>query len=172
MSERIEICGREKYEKLLDRFFGFTHEGDVSARFEGFNNESDMESPYAYAYIGRQDKLCRIISEADKYMFRQYDGGTGRGGLPGNNDSGGLSSCYIWNTLGIFPATGQDLMFIARPKFEKATLSLSCKKTLTIRRVGSGDYPVKAEFNGKICEDLMLCASHMMQGGELVIYTE
>ncbi|MBQ9920878.1 MAG: glycoside hydrolase family 92 protein, partial [Clostridia bacterium] len=138
-------------------------------RFEGFNNESDMEAPYAYAYIGRQDKICQIIDAADKYMYRQYDGGTGRGGLPGNNDAGGMTSCYIWNTLGIFPVSGQDLMFIVRPKFEKATLHLSYGKMLEIKRIGDGKYPVSARFNGVRLDGLSISASDLMQGGELEI---
>lgn len=171
MCERIALCGKEKFEELLDRFFGFTHAADVSARFEGFNNESDLESPYAYAYIGRQDKLCRIIDAADKYAYRQYDGATGKGGLPGNNDSGGMTSCYIWNTLGIFPATGQDLMFIARPKFEQVKLNLSSGKSIIIKRIGDGAYPTSATLNGVPCEKLMFKASDMMNGGELIINT-
>ena len=169
MEKRIDLCGKEKFEQYLDRFFGFTDPCDLSARFEGFNNDSDMEAPYAYAYIGRQDKICQIIDAADKYMYRQYDGGTGRGGLPGNNDAGGMTSCYIWNTLGIFPVSGQDLMFIVRPKFEKATLHLSYGKMLEIKRIGDGKYPVSARFNGVRLDGLSISASDLMQGGELEI---
>ena len=35
--------------------------------------------------------------------------GTGPGGLPGNDDSGGLSSWYVWASLGLFPVAGQNL---------------------------------------------------------------
>ena len=105
MAKRIELAGsREEFVTLLDRFFGFTVSDDKSARFEGFNNETDMESPYAYNYAGRMDRLAEVIDGGNKYMFT-----TGKNGAPGNVDSGGLSACYIWNTIGIFPVSGQNL---------------------------------------------------------------
>jgi len=173
MEERIRLAGgREGFEALLDRFFGFTHPEDTSARFEGFNNETDMETPYAYCYIGRQDKLAQILREADQYMFRTAAGSTGSGGIPGNNDSGGLSSCYVWNCLGLFPVSGQNRMFIGMPKFAGAAMQLSNGRTLVIRRTGNGRYPVSASLNGMECTGLMLSASEMMNGGELIIRTE
>ena len=30
-------------------------------RFEGLNNEPDMEAPYAYLYAGRHDRTCEIV---------------------------------------------------------------------------------------------------------------
>ena len=173
MDERIVLAGgAERFEELLDRFFGFTHPDDVSGRFEGFNNETDMETPWAYACIGRHDKLMQILRAADRYMFRTKEGSTGTGGIPGNNDSGGLSACYFWNCLGLFPVSGQNLMLIGCPKFARTTLRLANGGTLVIRREGAYTTPVSAEFNGKPCESLRLTASEMMQGGELIIYTE
>lgn len=171
MEERIALCGIDRFEAALDRFFGFTHGEDKSARFEGFNNETDMETPYAYSYIGRQDKLCKILDSADRYMFRTASGGTGRGGIPGNNDSGGLSSCYLWNTLGIFPISGQNRMLIAKPKFRHATLKLANGKSFTILREGDNAYPTSATLNGEECRELRLTASAMMDGGKLIIRT-
>jgi len=170
MDERIALCGgTDKFEALLDRFFGFTDADDTSARFEGFNNETDMESPYAYAYIGRHDKLCRILAEADRYMFRTSAGTAGTGGIPGNNDSGGLSSCWIWNTLGIFPVAGQNLMHIVRPKFSRATLRLASGRTLVIERRGCGDYPTSASIDGEPCGTLTIPVTRIMQGGTLTV---
>ena len=41
----------------------------------------------------------------------------GRGGLPGNDDSGGLSSWYVWASLGLFPVAGQSLFLVNAPAF-------------------------------------------------------
>ena len=173
MDERIALAGGDKrFEELLDRFFGFTVPEDVSGRFEGFNNETDMETPWAYAYIGRHDKLMQILRAADRFMFRTKEGSTGIGGIPGNNDSGGLSACYLWNCLGVFPVSGQNLVLIGCPKFARTELRLANGRTLVIRREGEYTVPVSAEFNGKPCESLRFAASEMMEGGELVIHTE
>ena len=172
MEERIRLAGGAAgFEALLDHFFGFTDPEDRSGRFEGFNNETDMETPWAYAYIGRHDKLAQILRAADRYMFRTKEGSTGWGGIPGNNDSGGMSSCYVWNCLGLFPVSGQNRMLIGTPKFSRTTLRLANGRTLVIRREGVYTSPVSAVFNGKTCGGLTLTASGMMEGGELVIRT-
>lgn len=167
--ERMALCGgKEGYVNLLDRFFGFTHSEDVSARFEGFNNETDMEAPYAYHAAGRRDRLCRILDTADRQVFRASSGGTGRGGIPGNNDSGGLSACYLWNCLGLFPVSGQDVMLLSRPKFRRAVLHLADGRTLTVLGRQTGEVPGKATWNGTPVPDFRIPASRMMEGGTLI----
>jgi len=168
MPARIALAGgKEKFEALLDKFFGFADPEDVSARFEGFNNETDMEMPYAYHYIGAQDKLTEVLDGGVKYMFTE-----GRGGIPGNNDSGGLSSLYIWNTLGVFPVSGQDLMLIGAPQFDRAVMHLANDRDLTIVREGKGVLVKRAVLNGKVLENFEFAASEMMNGGTLVLETE
>lgn len=165
MEARIALCGSsEKFVEYLDKVFGFTDPDDRSARFEGFNNESDMEAPYAYVYAGRQDRLCDIINGASKYMFVE-----GRGGIPGNNDSGGLSSCYIWNTIGVFPVSGQDLMLVGCPQLPKAVMHLANGKDFTVIRKGQGDYVDTAVLNGKVLHDFRFTVREMMNGGVLEI---
>ena len=167
MEKRIGLCGEDNFEKLLDRFFGFTHGEDVSARFEGFNNETDMETPYAYHYVGKHEKLCEIISAADRFSFRDSELSAGVGAIPGNNDSGGLSSCYIWNCLGLFPVSGQDLMLLSCPKFKKTTLYLSNGKKLTVKKTGNGTCPVSVSLNGVPLESRKITVTQMMLGGEI-----
>ena len=182
MDERIALCGgSEGFARALDQFFGYGArrvKQPVSARnpvpviagmrrgrFEGFNNEPDMETPYSYIFAGRHDRTCEVVAAGRRYMFT-----TGRGGIPGNNDSGGLSSCHIWNTLGLFPVAGRDLFLIGTPDVRGARLALSSGNTLeiTARNAGEGNIHVRrASFNGRPLEDFMLPASEVMQGGAL-----
>ncbi len=165
MKERIdEYGGCERFEALLDRFFGYTHPESIDTRFEAFNNETDMETPYAYAYAERHDKLCEVVHLGTKCMFT-----TGEGGVPGNADSGGLTACYIWNALGIFPVAGQDIMIIGTPYFEESKLNLSSGKTFTIKRQGEGIYVKSATLDGEHLNMLRISVRRMMQGGELVL---
>lgn len=181
MDERIALAGREKFLSDLDLLFGYTRdavemptEPEVDPlllkihSFEGFNNESDMEAPYAYHLAGVPEKTCEIVTAGHKYMYT-----TGRGGIPGNNDSGALSSCYIWNALGIFPVAGQNLMLIGSPKIDKAVLDLSNGNTLEIavfRKSEDEIYAEKALFNGKELENLRVSVREIMSGGRLEIY--
>ncbi len=168
MDKRIELAGGvDAFVEQLDNFFGFTEADAYFGCFEGFNNESDMETPYAYHYAKRYDRLCEVLQAGEDSMFT-----TGKGGLPGNNDSGGTSSCHIWNCLGIFPVTGQNLMLIGFPKYEKAVLHLHNGNTLTIERQGNGIYTKSATLNGEDLPDLRFSVTDMMNGGTLCIVCE
>lgn len=132
MVGRINLAGGEdRYVELLDLFFGFREPkpGQVVHRFEGLNNEPDMEAPYTYLYAGRHDRTAEVVRSVMRYQFT-----TGRGGLPGNDDSGGLSSWYVWSAIGLFPVTGLPIMLIGSPIFDEAR----------IRKLG-GDFVIRAE---------------------------
>ncbi|MDD5729452.1 MAG: glycoside hydrolase family 92 protein [Victivallales bacterium] len=129
MSGREALCGgRDNFVRLLETFFGY-HDTEMSQvpfrriihdnRFEGLNNEPDMETPYAFAYAGRHDRTAEVVRAVMDFQFAP-----GRGGLPGNDDSGGLSSWYVWNALGLFPVTGQNTVMIGSPLFELIKLKL------------------------------------------------
>lgn len=167
MKKRMDIVGRDAYIDLLDRFFGFKDPMDMSGRFEGFNNESDMEAPFAYHAAGRMDRIAAIMDAMHEFIFT-----TGRGGIPGNNDSGALSSLYVWNVLGIFPVTGQNRMLIGSPRYKKAVLHLPKGKDFTIVKEGEGGCVIAAELDGEPLADFSFTASRMMQGGTLVLHTE
>ena len=79
-------------------------------RFEGLNNEPDMEAPWAYHYAGRPDRTAEVVHAAVQNQF-----GIGRGGLPGNDDSGGLSSWYVWASLGPVPGRRAEPVPDQRP---------------------------------------------------------
>ena len=84
----------------------------------------------------------------------------------------GTSSCHIWNCLGVFPVTGQDLMLIGFPKYEKSVLHLHNGNTFVIEKEGTGIYTKKATLNGEELPDLRFAASEMMKGGTLRIVCE
>ncbi len=183
MDKRIALAGgKEKFEKALDEFFGFDKDaavqclnpsnvfamrkGEARHGFEGFNNETDMETPYCYAYIGRYDKVCEIVRSGEKYLY----GKSGKGALCGNEDSGALSSLYIVNSLGIFPVFGQNKIILGSPAIKKAEISLSNGKNLTVT-VESFDENIfvynEIYFNGKKLETPFITARELMQGGEI-----
>ena len=136
MQGRIELAGGDDaFIDLLDHFFGYGADpvkqvgerpsvADLNAgyalnRFEGLNNEPDMEAPWAYHYVGRPDRTAEVVHSAINNQF-----GLGRGGLPGNDDSGGLSSWYVWASLGLFPVAGQSLYLINAPSFVHSRINL------------------------------------------------
>ena len=183
MEERVALSGgKEKFAKQLDTFFGFNGESlkqvtDTEMawkilaethhhRFEGFNNECDMETPFAYIFADRHDRLCEIVREAVKVSYK-----TGRGGIPGNNDSGGLSSLFVWLCLGLFPNTGSGRFLIGCPQVDGAKITLSNGKTLTVKanRRTKESFTVKSvSFNGKKIENYQIETDKLLEGGEMV----
>jgi putative alpha-1,2-mannosidase len=180
MEERVALAGgKERFCEMLDAFFGFGGESvkqltylgagkeiaeSAHHRFEGFNNECDMETPYAYIYAGRHDRLCEILRECVHRSF-----GAGTSGLPGNNDSGGLSSLFVWNALGIFPISGSGEFLIGAPAVEEAKLTLA-QGTLEIRvhRENGAQYRVKrVTWNGEEVSHFKLPMAKVAQGGVL-----
>ncbi len=185
MEERMALAGgKEAFLKMLDSFFGFDSnqpleqivefdayeklEAAQHHRFEGFNNECDMETPFAYIAAGRHDRLCEIARAAVKDSF-----GLGINGLPGNNDSGGLSSCFMWLALGLFPVSGQGRFLLGAPQVKGAKISLSNGKVLEIEALNLSDahyFVEKITFNGEEIKDYSIPTKDLLKGGKIVFY--
>jgi putative alpha-1,2-mannosidase len=133
-------------------------------RFEGYNNEPDIETPYNYLYAGRPDRTAEVVRAGMRDMYT-----TGRGGLPGNDDSGGLSSCYVWNALGLFPVTGQPLMLIGSPLFDAATVDwLGAPLTIeAANNSAENPYVRAAQLNGQPLTRAYLLLDELREGGTL-----
>jgi putative alpha-1,2-mannosidase len=117
-------------------------------------------------YAGRHDRTAEVVRTVLKYHYA-----TGEGGLPGNDDSGGLSSWYVWNGLGLFPVAGQDLYLIGSPIFESATLSLP-GGPFQIQVQGGSDeniYVQSASLNGEPLDRAWLRVGEVAAGGALLL---
>ncbi len=181
MAGRIGLYENEEaFVADLDAFFGYGQPsvvqptdpddtaymdwGKALNRFEGLNNEPDFETPYAYLYAGRHDRTAEIVRAGMRYMFT-----TGRGGLPGNDDSGGTSSWYVWNAIGVFPVTGQPVLLIGSPIFETATIAVA-DRTFTVEAPDTSDeniYVQGANLNGEPLDRAYLSIDELMAGGTL-----
>ncbi|WP_062432863.1 glycoside hydrolase domain-containing protein [Herbidospora daliensis] len=193
MAARIALAGGDAgFIAKLDRFFGYgaapvkqagrrPQPAEMAAgyalnRFEGLNNEPDMEAPWAYHYAGRPDRTAEVVHSALTWQF-----GTGPGGLPGNDDSGGLSSWYIWASLGLFPVAGQNLFLINAPAFERAALRVR-EGEFVIETSGLKEAPISSDgaeheppvqyvqsatLNGRPLDAAHLTAATVHRGGRL-----
>jgi len=182
MAGRIALAGGDAaFVTLLDRFFGIAADpvrqpgesptkaemaaGAALGRFEGFNNEPDMEAPYAYVYAGRHDRTCEIVRAGLDQCF-----GDTPGGMVGNDDSGGMSSWYVWNALGLFPVAGQDLLLIGSPLFASSRLHLAGDVAFTVAAAGNATdrpYVASATLNGRPLAGPFLRWAELARGGVL-----
>ena len=176
MAARIALAGgSDGYRRLLDAFFGigvslqgWTPESDRVQRvnrFEGLNNESDMDAPFAYIWCGRPDRTAEVVDIARRCRFAE-----GEGGCPGNNDSGGLSSWYVWSCLGLYPLAGTPYYLLGSPSADSAEIDFA-RGTLKIaveRESPRSIYPVGYVFEGEAFRTPWIPVERLECGGTLV----
>ena len=85
--------GNEEFNKRLDFIFARGH-FDVT-------NEPGFLMPLLYDYSGRPDKRADIV-----HLLLEKAINDSRAGIPGNDDSGVMSSGLIFQTLGVYPVAG------------------------------------------------------------------
>lgn len=174
MAARIALAGgNEKFNAMLDDFFavGYTPKPGEKERiirwgkFEGFNNESDIDTPFTYLWCGRADRLAEVIDAGRRYRFTD-----GEGGCPGNNDSGGTSAWFVQACLGVHPISGTPYCVLGSPAVDSAEIALA-RGMLRIRverESAKSIYPVGYSFAGREFREPWLKVSELEKGGELV----
>lgn len=116
----IEMCGgTDSFVSRLNRFF--------DSGYFNINNEPGFLIPCLYLWAGRHDLTAERVS---RLLDKHY--GNGRNGLPGNDDSGAMSSWYVFHNLGFFPNAGQDVYLITTPRFKHATVDMGNGNVLTV----------------------------------------
>jgi predicted alpha-1,2-mannosidase len=111
--------GNETFVHRMDQIFYRQH-FDVT-------NEPGFLIPMLYNWAGRPDKTADIITALLERAFTDQ-----RSGIPGNDDSGAMSSWFIFQSLGFYPNAGQDIYLIGTPSFPEAEIHIANGKTLRI----------------------------------------
>lgn len=151
--------GAQTFVKRLDNIFWKQH-FDVT-------NEPGFLIPVLYNWAGRPDKSAEVVTALlDKYFTDR------RSGIPGNDDSGAMSSWYIFHSLGFYPNAGQDYYLIGTPHYPEAVLHLGERKTLRIvaKNLDSehlNRYVQSATLNGKPLETAWFRHDQIAGGGTL-----
>ncbi len=156
----IEMCGGpESFDSRLDTFF--------DKGLFNVNNEPSFLSPCLYHWIGRPDKSGERILQIIKESYND-----GPVGLPGNDDSGAMSSWLAFHMTGIYPNAGQDYYLIHTPVLKSATFHLANGRDFTIKADGLSEkniYISSATLNGKPYPYSTIKHADIMNGGTLVL---
>lgn len=155
----IEACGgAEAFERRLDTFF--------ERRYYNVANEPSFLTPCLYHWIGRpektSDRVLQIIHES-------YDDTPH--GIPGNDDSGSMSSWLAFHMMGLYPNAGHDYYLLHTPILKQTTLHLTNGKTLVVRapKLSDKNFRVKRILlNGTELTDHRVSHQQLLEGGELV----
>ncbi|BBB00326.1 putative secreted protein [Actinacidiphila reveromycinica] len=82
-------------------------------------NETDLQAPYLYNYLGQPWKTQDVVRAAETLY------NTGPTGVTGNDDLGTMSSWYVLSSLGLYPAfAGGDQYTLTSPLFTHAVVHL------------------------------------------------
>jgi putative alpha-1,2-mannosidase len=143
----------------LDRLFERGH-------FD-MGNEPGFLIPDLYLWAGRPDRTAdRIID-----LLRR-DFSDSRAGIPGNDDSGAMSSWYAFQSMGFYPNAGQDVYLIGTPSFPRVDIQLGSGKTFSIvaenfRRDRLNRYVQSATLDGKPLDTAWFRHGQIARGGTL-----
>lgn len=156
----IEKCGgAADFEKRLDIFF--------DKGFFNVNNEPSFLTPCLYHWLGKpwrsSDRIREIIA-------KNYNDGPV--GLPGNDDSGAMSSWLAFHMIGLYPNAGQDYYLIHTPLLTSTTFHLEGGKEFKVVAEGLSDkncYIQGVTLNGKDYPYSVLRHKDIMAGGELIL---
>ena len=94
-------------------------------------------------------------------------------GITGNEDTGSMSSWYVWNAIGLYPfnpASGEYL--IVTPLSEKTEITLASGKRFIIeaRNLNKQNKYVQWAFlNGNTCKKSYITHHDITNGGELIL---
>ncbi len=152
--------GAQTFVDRLDAFFAVPGRYDVG-------NEPGFLAPYLYNWAGRPDKTDEHVRDI---IAKSYHAGLN--GLPGNDDSGAMSSWFAFGQMGIFPNAGQDVYLIGSPAYAQTTLHLAGGKDFVIeaRNLSSENiYVTAAALDGKSLDRSWLRHKEIMAGGRLVL---
>ena len=116
----IELSGgKENFVRRLDTLFLRQH-FDVT-------NEPGFLLPVLYNWAGRPDHTADVIrAYLDKYFSAR------RSGIPGNDDSGAMSSWFLFQSIGFYPNAGQDIYLIGTPSYPEVDITVAPGKVLRV----------------------------------------
>jgi len=149
--------GSSAFRKRLDILFyrGFYNVG----------NEPSFLSPDLYHWIGRPDLSSDRIHQIIDANYSSLPNG-----IPGNDDSGAMSSWLAFHMLGFYPNAGQNYYLINTPYFTSATIHQDNGKDFQIRAYKLSDknkYIKAVTLNGKPFNKSWITHQDILNGGVL-----
>jgi predicted alpha-1,2-mannosidase len=126
-------------------------------------NEPSFLVPQLFHYVGRPDLSAKWLAHITGEKFTLM-------GYPGDDDSGAMSSYYVWSRVGLFPNAGQDVYFINGPVFERLQMQRPGHAPLLITRSGKGLYVAGLRIDGKAFDRSWLTHAEL-QGARRLEFT-
>jgi predicted alpha-1,2-mannosidase len=129
-------------------------------------NEPVHHMIYLYNYAGQPWKAQVRLRQVMTLLYSPTPDG-----YCGDEDTGQMSSWYVFSALGFYPVCpGDQNYIIGSPLFDRATLKLANGKTFTISTKGNGwqEYYIRsATLNDETLDKSYFSHQNILKGGEL-----
>ena len=131
-------------------------------------NEPDIAYPYLFSYFkGEEWRTQKLVKEL---LAKHYT--TKPNGLPGNEDTGTMSSWAIFSMMGFYPdCPGVPEYTLTTPAFDKITIKLDPAywgtDKLVIRKEGGDGYIDQIRLGGKKYSKYRLTHKDLIHAGEI-----
>jgi predicted alpha-1,2-mannosidase len=163
------LGGKQALVSRLDALFKKLNDGPNSP-YAFLGNEPQLATPYEYIWAGRPDRTEAVVHRALDEMYAPTPDG-----YPGNTDGGTMTSWWLFNAIGLFPAiAGDDVLTVGAPRFSRVVLSLPHGRELRILAAGgtrSKPYVGSAAVNGRPLDNAWLRYSQLKRGATLRLRT-
>ena len=170
------IGGKEQAVARLDRLFSVDSSLSTTPTMQQLNggqdsdtfymgNEMGFNAPWAYNWAGSPASTQYVVQKLMDVTF-----GTGRDGLPGNDDMGALSSWYVFAALGMYPTVASAPgLALSTPRFPAVTLWLGNKplRLQTDRDATASPFIAGLSLDGRAYASSWLPLREVHQGGRL-----
>ena len=167
----IRACGgKKKFRKRLDDFF--------EKGYYNVQNEPSFLTPCLYHWINRPDLSTQRIHQIIRDNYSDAPDG-----LPGNDDSGAMSSWMAFHMMGFYPNAAHDYYLLNLPMMSEYRLKLDNHHELRVRVLDTNGQLVNdneispftlhptqfvVSLNGRRLKDYRLKHADLMMGGDLV----
>ncbi len=160
VAKLIELTGgKEAFEKRLNTLF--------DKGLYNVANEPSFLSPNLYHWIGRPD-----LSNERIHAIIDDNYNSSHNGIPGNDDSGAMSSWLAFHMMGLYPNAGQSYYLINAPYFKKITIHQENGNDFIIQAPNlssQNKYIQSAELNGIDYPKAWIEHKDIVNGGTLIL---
>ena len=179
----IELLGgRDAFIRKLDALFSATSDFSVGgygrvihemteAKMAGLGQYAHINEPvhhviYLYCYVGQPWKTQRWVRKVEDEQYKP-----GPAGWLGDEDTGQMSSWYIFSSLGFYPVLpGQPIYALGSPQFDRAILHLENGRNFSVEaeKTRPDDiYVQSVTLNGAPLNRPWIYHSEIVSGGVL-----
>lgn len=135
----------------------------IEKNWVDIGNEPAFLSAYLFNYTSKP----YLTTDCVEMMRNKFS----LNGKPGNDDSGAMSSWYIFSSIGFFPNAGQNLYYFTSPHYDKTTIHMDNGNQFTVIANNLSEenkYIQSITLNGKPYKSTMFHHEDIVNGGELI----